>query len=151
MPDIYGILNVGRDALLTHQRAIDVTGHNIANANTPGYSRQRVNLVANEPISFNPGQVGTGVKAEEIQRIHDRFLGIQLNYESQSFGRWEARKGTLDRVEMILDEASGYGLNQAMSDFWQGVAVSRLGSPPSPLMMNISCIPSSTIPIPSTL
>jgi len=52
MPDIYGILNVARGALLTQQRAIDVTGHNIANVNTPGYSRQRVNMQTNTPIPF---------------------------------------------------------------------------------------------------
>jgi flagellar hook-associated protein 1 len=118
MPDIYGILNLGREAILTQQKAVDVTGHNIANVNTPGYSRQRVNMETNTPISFSPGQMGTGVRATEIQRIYDRFLGTQINNENQDLGRWEARKGVLERVEMILDESEGYGLNNAMSEFW---------------------------------
>ena len=79
MPGIYGVLNIGKGALLTQQKAIDVTGHNIANVNTPGYSRQRVNMETNTPIPFAPGQMGTGVNAVEIQRIYDSFLGVQIN------------------------------------------------------------------------
>ncbi len=114
MSNINGILNMGSRALLAQQMAIEVTGHNIANVNTPGYSRQRVNMETNEPVS----SFGTGVKATEIQRIYDQFLGDQINNESQNLGRWEAQKGALERVEMVFDESSGYGLNQAMSEFW---------------------------------
>ena len=125
MPDIYGILNMGARALLVQQKAIDVTGHNIANVNTPGYSRQRVNMETRQPISFGPGQMGTGVKAGEIQRIYDRFVGTQINNENRNLGKWEAQKETLERVEMVLDETTGYGLNQAMSEFfnaWQDLS-----------------------------
>ena len=113
----YAILNAGI-ALLTQQRAIDVTGHNIANVNTPGYSRQRVNMETNEPVSSLPGQIGTGVRAAEIQRIYDRFLGAQINDENQNLGSWEAQRSSLERVEINFDESSGYGLNRAMSEFW---------------------------------
>ena len=118
MSNVFGILNTGRTALLTQQKAIDVTGHNIANVNTDGYSRQRVNMETNEPYSSQPGQTGTGVRAAEIQRIYDRFLGAQINDENQNLGNWETQKGVLERVEIIFDESSGYGLNQAMSEFW---------------------------------
>jgi len=118
MSNVYGILNTGRTALFTQQKAIDVTGHNIANVNTDGYSRQRVNMATNAPYSSQPGQTGTGVRAAEIQRIYDRFLGAQINNENQNLGNWEAQKGVLERVEIIFDESSGYGLNQAMSEFW---------------------------------
>ena len=118
MSNVFGILNTGRTALLTQQKAIDVTGHNIANVNTDGYSRHRVNMETNEPYSSQPGQTGTGVRAAEIQRIYDQFLGAQINEENQNLGNWEAQKGVLERVEIIFDESSGYGLNQAMSEFW---------------------------------
>ncbi|MDL1986774.1 MAG: flagellar hook-associated protein FlgK [Deltaproteobacteria bacterium] len=118
MSNVYGILSTGRTALFTQQKAIDVTGHNIANVNTDGYSRQRVNMATNAPYSSQPGQTGTGVRAAEIQRIYDRFLGAQINNENQNLGNWEAQKGVLERVEIIFDESSGYGLNQAMSEFW---------------------------------
>ncbi|MEE4354441.1 MAG: flagellar hook-associated protein FlgK [Desulfatiglans sp.] len=118
MPGIYSILNVASRALLAQERAIDITGHNIANVNTPGYSRQRVNMETGIPIPYGPGMIGTGVRATEIQRIHDRFLGMQINIENQNLSKWEAEKGALERSEIIFDESSGYGLNQAMSDYW---------------------------------
>jgi flagellar hook-associated protein 1 FlgK len=119
MTGIYGvILNAGRGALIAQQKAIEVTGNNIANVNTPGYSRQVANLVPNEPIQCGPGLVGTGVRADEVKRIYDRFLGLQINNENEQLGRWEAKKGALERVEIVFDESSGYGLNQAMSEFW---------------------------------
>lgn len=118
MPDIYGIMSVATRSLLTQQKAIDVTGQNIANVNTPGYSRQRVVMETSAPIAFTPGQMGTGVKAAEIQRIYDRFVGGQINAETQSLGRWEAREGALQRAELVFNDADGAGLSQAMSDFW---------------------------------
>ena len=104
MGSIVGLLDLGRHALLTHQKSIHVTGHNIANVNTPGYSRQRVNLAANQAVSGSPGQMGTGVTAMEIQRIYDRLVEAQINSEQQTLGHWEAREYALERVEMIFDE-----------------------------------------------
>jgi len=118
MSNVYGILNTARTALFTQQNAIDVAGHNIANVNTPGFSRQRVDMKTNAPLFSQPGQMGAGVNAAEIQRIYDQFLGKQINDENQSLGNWEAQKGIYERVEVLFNESSGYGLNQAMSEFW---------------------------------
>lgn len=114
---IYGILNVSKDALLAQQKGIDVTGHNIANVNTPGYSRQRAILQTNPPLSATPGQVGTGVHVSEVERVHDRFLQLQITSETSASGRWEAEKGSLERVEMLFE---GYRIDEAMSAFWSG-------------------------------
>jgi len=113
-----GILDIGKEALFTQKSALEVTSHNIANANTPGFSRQRVELEANEPVTSRLGQIGTGVRAEKIRRIYDQFLGLQINNGNQNLGRWEAQKNALQRVEMVFDESTGYGLNQSMSEFW---------------------------------
>jgi len=119
MPNIYGLLTVGREALATHQKAIDVTGNNIANVNTPGYSRQRLNMESTDPVRYGTGQMSSGVRAnKKIDRMYDQFLGTQINNENQNLGKWEAQKNSLEKVEMIFDETSGNGLNQAMSDFW---------------------------------
>ena len=118
MGSIVGLLDLGRHALLTHQKSIHVTGHNIANVNTPGYSRQRVNLAANQAVSGSPGQMGTGVTAMEIQRIYDRLVEAQINSEQQTLGHWEAREYALERVEMIFDETQDQSLHHAMSEFW---------------------------------
>jgi flagellar hook-associated protein 1 len=119
MPNIYGLLNIGRNSLMTQQKAIDITGNNISNVNTPGYSRQRLNLEQNQPVLYDGGQMSTGVKADrKIQRIYDRFLNAQINAENEKLGRWGAQKEILEKAELMFDDASGYGLSGAMSQFW---------------------------------
>lgn len=118
MTQLFGLLSIGAGALLSQQRAISVTGNNIANVNTPGYSRQRLNMETNLPVESPVGLVGFGVQTTTVERVYDRFLGVQVNNESANLGRWEAQRGALERVEVVFDESGGYGLNQALSDFW---------------------------------
>ena len=118
MMDIFGVLNMGSKALMVQQKGIYVTGNNIANVNTPGYSRQRLNMASDVPINTGIGPVGSGVTANEIERVYQRFLGVQINNETQSLGQWQAHKDSLERVESIFNESGGYGLNQVMSEFW---------------------------------
>ncbi len=120
MTQLFGMLSIGAGALLSQQRAINVTGNNIANVNTPGYSRQRVGMQTNVPAPSPIGAVGFGVRTTTVERIYDRFLGVQLNQENAKSGSWEAQKGVLERVEVVFDETTGYGLNQALSQFWAG-------------------------------
>jgi flagellar hook-associated protein 1 FlgK len=115
---IFKVLDIGKYALFTEQRAIHTTGHNIANANTDGYSRQRVNMETNEPMSSWPGQLGMGVRAQEVERIHDRFLGGRIISENEKTGKWEAKKEGLERIETVLNESDDAGLSLAMSEFW---------------------------------
>lgn len=119
MPNIYGLLSVGQTALATQQKAIDITSNNIANVNTPGYSRQRLNMEQNEPVRYDGGQMSTGVRADrKIQRIYDRFINAQINGENEELGRWQAEKEILEKAELMFDDASGYGLSDSMSQFW---------------------------------
>ncbi|UCF93821.1 MAG: flagellar hook-associated protein FlgK [Desulfobacterales bacterium] len=119
MTDIGGILSLGSQALLTQKKAIHVTGHNVANVNTPGYSRQRVQLETNPPLLMNIGPMGSGVRATEVERVYERFLGAQISNENQSLGRWEAQKSALERVEVAFNEVGGYGLSQALGEYWE--------------------------------
>jgi flagellar hook-associated protein 1 len=131
MTQLFGVLSSGMSALLTQQRAINVTGINIANVNTPGYSRQRVNLQTGVPVQIGLGAMASGVTSSGIERIYDRFVGVQLNNENASLGRWESQKGMLERVESVLEENGSYGLNQAFSDFWnawQDLSLNASGS-----------------------
>ena len=118
MTQMFGLLSTGVGALLSQQRAISVTGNNIANVNTPGYSRQRVNMETNLPMDTSVGPISMGVHTTTVERVYDRFLGVQMNNANADLGRWEAQKGALERVEVVVDESGGYGLNQALSDFW---------------------------------
>ncbi len=117
MVSINSALYTGRDALITHQLAISVTGQNIANVNTPGYSRQQVNLESTVVLSSD-GPVGTGVKATGIDRVYDQFLNAHINEEVQQKGIWDAQNQTLKQTEIIFDQSSGDGLSQHMSAFW---------------------------------
>lgn len=118
MTDIYGVLSMAGQALLIQQRAITVTGNNIANVNTPGYSRQKLMLQTANPQQSPIGLMGGGVDAIGIEREYDRFLGIQINAESETLGRWQMQKETMEIVEAIFDEGPDFGLNRSLSDFW---------------------------------
>ena len=119
MPNLYGLMNVGQSALLTQQKAIDVTGNNIANVNTPGYSRQRLIIKQGQPVRVNSLTMSTGVTSDPgIQRYHDQFLNAQLIGENESLGRWEAQKEALEKAELMFDEAKGNGLSNAMNQYW---------------------------------
>ena len=118
MSGIYGVLQTGMRSLLAQQRGIEVAGHNIANVNTPGYSRQTVNLETTMPVQTSQGMVGTGVTAGESQRVYDRFVGLQIENENERLGRWEAQKTALERVETVFNESSDSGLSMTMGEFW---------------------------------
>ena len=118
MSNLIGLLDLGRSALLNQQKAVQVTGHNIANVNTPGYTRQRANMSASIPVSNIPGQVGMGVNVTDVQRVYDRYINDQIQAETEGLGRWEAQKDALERAELILDESEGISLSQALNDFW---------------------------------
>jgi flagellar hook-associated protein 1 FlgK len=115
---MYGVLNVAGNALLTHRKAINVTGNNIANVNTPGYSRQKLILENSASAPSSVGPMGSGVEAVSVERVYDRFLGVQINSQNESLGRWEARKEGLELVEVIFNESGAFGLSQSLSQFW---------------------------------
>jgi flagellar hook-associated protein 1 len=118
MAGIYGALHVGKQALLTQQEALNVTSHNIANANTPGYTRQRVITETATPIETKFGLAGTGVTVGETERVYDRYVTAQIRDETETLGKWEATKEGLDRLEVVFNEASGIGLQDSMETFW---------------------------------
>ncbi|MGD9043116.1 MAG: flagellar hook-associated protein FlgK [Desulfobacterales bacterium] len=118
MSDLNAILSTAGQALTTQQQAISVTSHNIANVNTPGYSRQKLVMTTSPPVDSDVGPMGTGVDAVEIKQIYDRFINAQILNESQELGRWDAQKNGVESLEMIFNEAYGYGLSEAMSEYW---------------------------------
>jgi flagellar hook-associated protein 1 FlgK len=125
-------LNVALSGLRAQQSALDVTSHNIANANTEGYSRQVADLTEADPLSnvsvwgmIFPGQLGQGVSVAAYRRIRDVFTDTQLR---QAYGQQageSVRYRELSGVELTLPEPSSSGLGQAMTDFfsaWQAVS-----------------------------
>ncbi|WP_456277627.1 flagellar hook-associated protein FlgK [Bacillus sp. AK128] len=121
-------LETARRGMTTQQQALYVTGHNISNANTPGYSRQRVNFEQTESYpapSTNspmiPGQIGTGVKAGSIQRVRDQFLDSQYRSENNKLGYWDNRSNGIQQMEDILNEPSEDGLAATLDRFWSSL------------------------------
>lgn len=128
MRSTFGGLEVGLRALRAHQLALDITGHNIANADTPGYSRQVANLTATRPYTIpslnkpaTAGQIGTGVVVEDILRMRDEFIDAQLRKENTSYGQWKARQSNLEQLEVILNEPSEDGIAAYLNKFWKNL------------------------------
>lgn len=113
-------------ALMAQRKATETAGHNIANASTPGFSRQRVELEASyDPYTVPslgrpeiPGQLGTGVNITAIRRVRDEFLDLQVRNESSKLGYWEIRRDSLQKVEVVLNEPGENGLDSVMTAFW---------------------------------
>lgn len=121
-------LEVAKRGMFTQQTAISVTGHNISNANTPGYTRQRVNFQSTQPYpspGMNrpqiPGQMGTGVEAGSIQRVRESFLDDQFRGENNKLGYWQTKSSAVSKMEDILNEPSKNGLSAVMGQFWQSL------------------------------
>ena len=115
MATIQNILGIGRTALLAQQKAIDITGRNIANADTEGYSRQRVTFSTLDGNYFTSGVAGV-----DIERVYDRYLENQLSGAIQTSGRWGSQQDGLERIEILFDESSGTGLSARLNAFWNG-------------------------------
>jgi len=118
-------LETAKRSLFAQQTALQTTAHNMANANTKGYSRQVVNLVSSIPMeapglqrSNTPGQLGTGVEFDYIKRIRESFLDDQFYNESKFFGEWTIKADTLEKLEAIINEPSDTGIRQVIEGFW---------------------------------
>ncbi len=110
---IYGIFNTGRQGMFASQVGMRVTGQNIANVNTPGYTRQRV--------IFDPSAFGNGVNIRTVQQVRDKFFDAQLVNENERQGFFSARQTALTQVEQVFDETQGVGINTSLSEFFAAV------------------------------
>jgi flagellar hook-associated protein 1 FlgK len=113
--------------LLAHQQAIDTTSHNVANANTAGYSRQIADMTPTEAMQViggtgEIGHLGTGVTVEGYRRIRDGFLDLQYRAQAMQVGDQETRSTQLDQVELVLSEPAENGIAHQLAKFWSGWA-----------------------------
>ncbi|MEZ5425375.1 MAG: flagellar hook-associated protein FlgK [Pyrinomonadaceae bacterium] len=111
-------LEIGRRALNANQFGITVTGQNIANVNTPGYSRQRAVLSEGNPDRFGNFSIGSGVTVEGIQSFRDQFIESRIQAETGIAGRLTARRDSLAPVEAILQGTENGGLQNALNGFF---------------------------------
>jgi len=110
MSSLNSILTTANRALQAYRAATDVTAHNVANASSPGFSRQRPSLTASNPIHTPEGVLGTGVELEDVQRVRDELLDRSLRRERGLAADARSRSDLLGRVEQVLGEPSENGL-----------------------------------------
>lgn len=120
MSGIFGAFNTAKTGMTAQQRAITTTSHNIANAATVGYSRQRVKIETTRPISVagQAGQIGTGAQVTAIERVRDSFLDYQIRGESSQLGKYNIKSDYLSQIEGIFNEPSDTGISTLMAKFF---------------------------------
>jgi len=131
MAGLFDGLELGKRALATHQLWLGTTGHNIANVNTPGYTRQRVSIRPSLPSETMLGPIGTGVEAFDVSNVRDLFLNQQFRDENQSMGRWTASEKTIVQIEQVFNEPSDGSISNLLNLFRfrdQMILIDRQGS-----------------------
>jgi len=118
MARIWSMMDVGKRSLANSQTSLQTVAHNIASKSTDGYSRQRVDLVTNEPIGEGNLRIGMGARAGTVTRTVNPYLEKQLEREGNGLGYSDARAETLGRVEQVYNEQINKGLNQFVGEFF---------------------------------
>jgi flagellar hook-associated protein 1 len=115
----FSSFDIARRALQASQLGITVAGQNIANVNTPGYSRQKVQLASTPGDGSNLRLVGAGVTIEGVRALRDEYIETRLGTETAIQGRLTAKRDTLAQVEGALNEAgSAGGISSALTNFF---------------------------------
>ena len=116
------LINTGVSALRVFQQALNTTGHNIANVNTEGYSRQRVDTASSIPERYGPvGYIGTGVTPTGVRRSYDQFIVNQVRTYTAQTEEYETFHVLASRVDELLAE-SGSGLDRLMQQFFEATS-----------------------------
>ena len=118
-------IQIGKRGVMAHQDALNVTGHNLVNINTRGFSRQRVEFSAFEPIYLpgltraqTAGQMGQGVISNNITRIRDELLDRRIVAQAGAEGYWQARDRYIREMERIYLEPGTNSIRGNMDAFW---------------------------------
>ncbi|MDY7028845.1 MAG: flagellar hook-associated protein FlgK [Spirochaetota bacterium] len=119
-------IEIGKRSLIAHNQGMSTIGHNLGNAAVDGYNRQRVEMKAFDPI-FMPGlnraetagQLGQGVTAERIERIHDEILEGRIVAQANGKGYWELRDKYVLMLEQVYNEPEDISVRALMDRFWE--------------------------------
>ncbi len=126
-------LNIGIEGLLAAQAALETVGHNVANANTPGYSRQSLVLGAAPTIRMADRLIGTGVRAHDVVSVRDLLLDRRILTQRSAMGRLGVTTNGLSDIETLMGEPGTGSLSDRLSGFFAGI--SRLSSSPGDMVL----------------
>jgi flagellar hook-associated protein 1 FlgK len=125
MTSTFAGIEIGKRAVDAHQQALNVTGHNLSNVSTKGYSRQRIEFSAFEPIYLpglnreeTAGQIGQGVVVGRISRLRDELLDRRIIAQAGGEGYWKARDPYIRQLEEIYLEPGSNSIRNKMDEFW---------------------------------
>ncbi len=138
MAGVSSVLNIAKEALLAHQLSVQVASHNIANVDTPGYTRQTLSLATNLPTPLSVGNIGNGVHGEQITRQYDAYMTQRIAGQNSTLSNLEAQQEAMRTVETVFNEAPGLALNDLMSQFWE--SWQKLGDNPEILASRQSVV-----------
>jgi len=125
MASLFNTLNVGYSGLSTAQAQVNTTGHNVSNANTEGYTRERVITSAATPITTSSLNIGNGVAVKDIKRVFDNFVFDRYNAVSADKEKSDKQRETLETLSTYFPEVDGVGIKddtQKYYDAWQNFA-----------------------------
>lgn len=126
MSSAFAGIEMGKRGLMAHNTAITTAGHNISNADTEGYSRQRVSVKQFDPI-YRPdlsraetaGQIGQGVTAESITRVRDQMLDSRITAQANEESYWAIREQYYTMIEGVYNEPADISVRSNMDKFWE--------------------------------
>lgn len=118
MASLFGILDVAHRGLSVASLGLRTTGHNIANVDTPGFSRQSQVRATAYPVPSGIGNLGMGVEQLSIERITDPFIQAQLLRQGSALGAADSQARILSHIEETLNEQDGEGLTAALNQFY---------------------------------
>ena len=126
MGSTFSGIELGKRSIMAHTDAITTAGHNISNANTEGYSRQRVQIKEFDPLykpdlsrPERPGQIGQGVDVMSIERIRDELLDKRIVAQANQESYWDTRSKYYMMLEQIYNEPYDVSIRSNMDKFWE--------------------------------
>ncbi len=118
MSSLFGTMSVALQSLLTQQGAMEVVANNIANANTPGYSREVPILEESPPILSGNTMVGTGVTLQSVQSVRDNILDLRIDQETSQQSSLNSYVDSMNQVQALFNETQGTGIQTDLSNFF---------------------------------
>jgi flagellar hook-associated protein 1 len=137
MGSLTASLSIVLQSLDADEGAIDVTTNNIANANTPGYARQVVNLADSAPVQYGGLTFGTGVTLQQATSVRDGVLQLRINQETAQSGQLDAFLGEMNQIQAVFNETGGVGLQQPLSAFYASFQQLSTGPSDSSLRVGV--------------
>lgn len=126
MGSTFAQIELGKRSLMAHSTQINTAGHNISNADTEGYSRQRVKVGPMSPLdrpdlsrAETPGQIGQGTSVESISRVRDEMLDQRIVAQSNQESYWETRSRYYTMIENVYNEPDEVSIRTTMDKFWE--------------------------------